>query len=445
MDSIKREISRRNLFRFLGNSVVFLPFMRTLLETQAFGEVARRRAVFFFYPDGNVPDAFHATGTGSNFTLPESTKPLNAVKSDIIMLNNVNYDTGKGLGGRHQQGNNYGLTGCEGKISNVSIDTYLGQKIPGTIPVLRLGVAHTPPGLDTMHYAISFSATSASGSPSISQIEGNPMKAFSDLFGGGILPSLSSNLQKSLLDDNLEQIKALQNKLGTIEKDKLNSHLDSIRELERRLQSTTEEMAANHAVNQCKKPLSRKQDFLPDELMKSGNFDVIADLQIEVATQALACGVTNVIYLQMSHGTSRLNLAGGKPADAGRTLHETSHYAAANSRSIHIANQAYMMGKLTKLIKGMSAVKEGDKSLLYNSSVLAFSELSDSDAHNYKNMGLIVGGQAGGFFKTGRCINGEGYTNNNLLVSMLQGMGLKDNKFGNKDNGKGGIPALTKV
>lgn len=450
--AIKNEITRRNLLRFLSNSAVFLPFMRTLMETQAFGDVAKKRAVFYFYPCGTVPKTFHSSTTGSSFIFPASTKPLAAVQSDLIMLNNVIYDTGGGVGSRHQQGNNYGLSGCEGEISNVSIDTYLGQKFPAQIPVLRLGVAHYSSSTDTMHNAVSFSGAAPSGGlPSVAAIEDSPAKAFAALFGsaptttGTPAPTgLSSALKKSLLDANLEQIKGLQSKLGTIEQAKLDLHLSSVRELERRIQALSDPAATSNA--QCTKTLSKKQSFPDSDVGKSENFDLVTDLQTEVAIQAMACGMTNVVFLTMSHGTSGVTFKNGKPAAGGISLHETSHYGrATNGEAIHTANQAYMMGKFAQFIQGMGAVKEGDKSLLYNSSLLAFSEISDGDNHNYANMGLVLAGQAGGFFKTGRCIDGNGYTHNNLLVSILQGMGLQDTKFGNRNNGKGIIPALTKA
>lgn len=452
-DKIRKEISRRNLFRYLGNSVVMLPFMRTLMETQAFGETTNKRAVFFYYPDGIIESAFHPTSIGTGFVLPGMTAPLGSVQGDIIMIKGVDYKTSNS----HQGGANYALTGCENSITNVSIDTYLGSKFPKTIPALRLGVATQYEGADIAK-ALSFSAVTG-GQPTLSQIEDNPTKAFNALFGGstsspsptsgaatGPVKGLSNTLKKSLLDDNLEQIKGLQSKLGTLEKTKLDLHLASIREIERRLQSST--TSTTTASAQCTKTISQTKTFAvndtnyPKAYWTSDVFDAVVDMQTQIAIQAMACGVTNVVLLQMSHSVSNAHFANGMPSSTGTDHHDTSHYKNGSLAMIHTQNQAYMMTKYANLIKGMSAIKEGDKSLLYNSVALAFSELGDSDDHKFKNMGLVLAGQAGGYFRTGRCIDGTGMVHNNLLVSILQSMGLSDTTFGRTDVAAGGIDAL---
>ncbi len=449
MDAIRKEISRRNLFRYLGNAAVYLPFMRTLMETQAFGEQGSKRAVFFYYPDGMIEENFHPAAEASSFTLPAMTAPLSEVQSDIIMLKGIEYKTSNS----HEGGANYSLTGNESGLGSVSVDTYLGEKFTARVPVVRLGVGTQYEG-GGANKAISFS------SPGIpSQMEDNPTRAFLTLFGGGVLPDpgsgapvpaatsgLSDKFKKSLLDDSLEQIKGLQSKLGTLEKQKLDLHIASIRELERRLQVGAGGTGPVSA--QCTSTINQKKIFdindsgYPKQYWIPDNFDSVADMQIEIAIQALACGVTQVAFLQMSHCVSNERFAAGRPNSTGAEHHQSSHYGSKGPAN-HIANQAYMMGKLAKLIKGMAQIKEGDKSLLYNSSVVAFSEIANSERHDFKNMGLVVAGQAGGSFKTGRCVDATGFYQNHLLVSVLQAMGLPDQSFGTTSiKMEGTIPGL---
>ncbi|RYZ78636.1 MAG: hypothetical protein EOP04_29325 [Proteobacteria bacterium] len=100
------------------------------------------------------------------------------------------------------------------------------------------------------------------------------------------------------------------------------------------------------------------------------------------------------------------------------------------------------MAKLAKLIEGLGSVKEGDKSILYNTSLMATSEIGDSSDHSYNNMGTIVAGQAGGYFKTGQCIDVNGAKHNQLLVTMLHSLGFDDQSFGDPKMGTGPIAAL---
>lgn len=174
MENIKREISRRNLAKYLGNSIVFLPFMRTLMETQAFGASSAKRAVFFYYPDGIIPEAFQPAETGTNFTLPAMTAPLKSVQGDIIMLKNVEYLATNS----HEGGAHYSLSGCK-NTTNRSIDSYLGEKFISQIPVLRLGIGSNyeagPPK------AICWKKTDQ-----VEPMEDHPNRAFNTVFGGGV-------------------------------------------------------------------------------------------------------------------------------------------------------------------------------------------------------------------------------------------------------------------
>ncbi|RYF86893.1 MAG: hypothetical protein EOO03_11255 [Chitinophagaceae bacterium] len=103
-----------------------------------------------------------------------------------------------------------------------------------------------------------------------------------------------------------------------------------------------------------------------------------------------------------------------------------------------------MMGKFANILKGLKDVSEGDKNLLYNSAVLAFSEIGSSSGHDQKNLGLILAGNAGGALNPGRAIDftGQGMINSNLLVTIMQSLGMPDTKQGSSDNGKGPIKAL---
>ncbi len=431
---IKREISRRNLFRYLGNSIVFLPFMRTLMETQAFGEVVAKRAVFFYYPDGIVPFKFHPAAGALIKQDGLICSPLLAdrVRSDVNIMLNLNYDTTNS----HEGGTHHCLTGLDYATRGISIDTYLGSKFPGQIPVVRLGAAKAFEGGDITK-AISFNAN---GDPL--DVVDNPSQSFTTLFGGSTTAQaptsgLNTKFRKSLLDDNLEQLKGLQAKLGTIEKAKLDLHVESIRELERRIDAGTATMDDSSKGAQCSKDsikqtmtFSSKEDAYPKSYWKPENFDYVVDLNNQLAIQAMACGVTNIVTIMLSHAVSNMKFSGGRPDPAGGDHHEYSH----SDQKNHFANQSYMMTKLADLIEGMGKVKEGDKSLLYNSIVLSVSELGDSGYHDFKNMGIAVAGQAGGQFKTGRCIDAGNAIHNNLLVSILQAMGLPDNKFGNRGN-----------
>lgn len=432
MKPILKEISRRNLFRYLGNSAVALPFMRTLLETQAFGEVVRKRAVIYYYPNGNIPEEFFPRNLGSDFTLPRISEPLQGIRDDIILMKNLDF-----VGSTHEENMNYAMTGMERFKAGISIDTVLGDMLKEgvSLPVLRLGVFSQIQGQPNYRTASFF----APGQPS--QIEDNPTRAFQNLFGDSTSQAigLSTSMRKSVLDASLGDLRNLQSTMGSIEKVKLDLHVESVREIERRLQTGA---AGDGMASQCSKKLKNPTVFedkgeRTSPWYRPENFATVVDLNTEIALQALACGATNVVYIQNSHSVGSMPFANGAPSARGDDHHHTSHYNEFKTRDDHIANQRYFMTKFAELITGMKAIKEGDKTLLYNSCVMAWTELGDSQAHNVRDMASILAGQAGGYFKTGRIVDVARAKQNRVLVSMLRAFGSNAEVFGNPSFGSG--------
>ena len=121
-----------------------------------------------------------------------------------------------------------------------------------------------------------------------------------------------------------------------------------------------------------------------------------------------------------------------------------SHYGDLNGTGAteFIKAQAWYMGRFAKLIGKLKAVKEGDQNLLYNTAAMAATEIADANLHDFHNVGLVLAGQAGGAWTTGRCIDGNAASHNQVLVSILQAMGLPDTTYGDPKLGSGPLPGL---
>ncbi|HYX34018.1 MAG TPA: DUF1552 domain-containing protein [Oligoflexus sp.] len=442
MKSLRAELDRRRLLRYLGNAALALPFSRVLMEQQLFGATPAKRALFFYFPDGIIKERWHPTATGSKFDFQPMTAPLQAVRDDVILVKNVNYATE----GSHEGGAAYILSGVRNHSGGVSIDTYLGEKFKSNVvlPVVRLGVgANFQTGSHISYFA------PGSASP----IEDNPAKAFYNIFGGASSstdPLTKSKLlaaEMSILDLCMDDIKGLQTQLGSVEKQKLDVHLESLRELERRVQSA----ASGPIAGSCTKQVDMRgltfpqPDYnYPQAPHKNEHFGVIGDIMTDLAVQVLACGVSNVLYFQWSHPVSptAFNFPGG--TDQARGHHDMSHYGDLNGSGAQdfIKAQAWYMGCLAKLLGRLKAIKEGDQTLLYNTAAMALTEIADSNMHDFKNVGLILAGQAGGAWTTGRSLDGQAASHNQVLVSILQAMGLPDTTFGDPTLGSGPLAGL---
>jgi hypothetical protein len=80
----------------------------------------------------------------------------------------------------------------------------------------------------------------------------------------------------------------------------------------------------------------------------------------------------------------------------------------------------------------MKSITEGDKNMLYNSSVFWSSEISDGNRHNHDDCPVIFAGNGGGAFSSGKHVLYQPAAKakvGNLLTSMLASVGV-DAKVG---------------
>lgn len=443
--SIRHELDRRRLLQYLGNSAIALPFMRTLFDTKAWGATPGKRAVFMYYPDGTIRQHFQPGRDGAISVLPEITAPLMGVKDDIIIPKGIDYLTQ----GSHEGGARYCLTGGEGPNGRYSIDSYLADTIGGNslIPALRLGIGSA---FQNGGNHISFLS---SGTTSV--IHDNPFDVFHSIFGNTANPinsqdqAMVRNGKKSILDFALADLQALQNRLGQTEREKLDVHVEAVREIERRLQqradggATLPTASCENTANMRGLTVPARETQYPPTVHRNDNFGLIGEIMMDLAFQAMACGVTQVVVLQWSNAVSPtfFNFPGG-PGIA-REHHDLSHYGdpAGDKARDFVKCQAWFMEKLAGLLERMKSASEGDHNLLYHAAVLAVTEIADGDRHDFVNMPLVLAGQAGGNFRTGQTITTRA-SHNQLLVSILQALGLPDQHFGNPNLGQGAISAL---
>jgi hypothetical protein len=87
------------------------------------------------------------------------------------------------------------------------------------------------------------------------------------------------------------------------------------------------------------------------------------------------------------------------------------------------------MKLLNELFSGLKAVNEGGETLLDRTMILYGSNLGDANAHSTTNLPTLF---AGGGFRHGQHLAfdaAQNYPLPNLFVSMLQRMGLEEDKF----------------
>lgn len=403
-----------------GIGATALPF-----ASMAYANSAPRRVIFVFFPDGMRPEHWHAQGTGTNFTLPRMTAPLQKVRQHCVFLSGVDM---LGSGSTHEGGVLKLLTGMDGRETDKapSLDYYLAQalKTQTVKPHLNLNIVPMWGGA-----WISFDHNGVRLTP-----EPNPLAAFEGLFGSNASNNVSTQRRINVLSQSLQEINALRNKLGALEKAKLDTHLEALRELERKLNANSGGCAAWN-FNPTGFKVTRTGFWNNPEYRDKQYMGVISDLQMDIAVHALACDLTRVVTLSWGHSVNESEVP---ESGSGMTCHGASHAGGEDFIKI----KAWYTAKLAKLIEQLAAVPEGSGTLLDNTLIFVGSDLAHGGWHNHTDMPFILAGGKNAGIQGGRSLKFNGVPHNKILVSIAQFMSLNINRFGNQDNNPGALPGL---
>jgi len=406
-----------------GLSAATLPFARLALSAAS----APRRVIFVYTPDGAIPELWHPQRTGTSFTLPAMTAPLERVRQHCVFLSGLNM---VGPGGTHEGGIIKFLTGTGGQSNTVavSLDYYLGQAFKSqTIrPHLNLNIVPI--------YTDKHITYDGNGVPVVPEI--NPLAAFDSLFAADTQNSLDSQRKTSALDHSLAEIRALQAKLGAAEKTKLDTHLESLRELEQKLTSAMAGTCPAWDFNPAGFRVTHTELWQNPEFLDATRMGLIADLHGDVAVHALACDLTRVVTLKWNNTVNENVMA---EAGSAKTCHGASHEAGTD----FVAIKAWYMERFARLIEQLKSIPDGSGTLLDSTLVLHGSCLANGSWHNHDNMPFVLAGGSAGGITGGRSLAFDAVPHNKLLVSIAQYMGLTINQFGNQDSNPGPLPGLT--
>ena len=428
-------LSRRNFVRGLGSAAALAPFLGSL-HTARVRAAAPKRVLFVYVPDGCIPSRWHPTGTETDFTLPEMSAPLEQIKQHLVFIDGLTMYSG---GATHEGGAAKVLTG----VSPQSLDIFLGDKI-GTATSFRslqLGVG----------------ATFQSGSGSISYIgekqqvnpDDDPLNVFTRVFGsvgGGADEDLAKRKKQSVLDAALGDLAALQDALGSTEKQKLDVHLDSLREVEARLMG---------GGAPCGMPSFDRRGFsnvadrlLPQDLSQGG------ELQ-DSRPDADGSGGAGAVVRRDQRGHRRCCRTRCRPRTSSRptsppatTMPRTTATPDSQNAKDFVTLKRWFMDQFVYLIQKLESTPDEGGSLLSNTVVMLCSELGDSNLHDHDRVPFVLAGKAGGALRTGRFLDyrgknkGKNEPHNKLLVSVAKAAGVEVESFGYTGEGTGGLSGL---
>ena len=142
---------------------------------------------------------------------------------------------------------------------------------------------------------------------------------------------------------------------------------------------------------------------------------------------ALACDQTRVFSVMFSGSTASTVFW---QANVTRGHHQLSHDEAGDQPQIQ-ATTVFTMKMFNVLLAKLKATPEGAGNLLDSCAILASSDCAEGKSHSNKDYPVLVAGHAGGKLKfPGIHFRGPQQNPNQVLLSMLRGVGLERPSYG---------------
>jgi len=469
----RTRVSRRDLLKGLGVGAALLPMLQI---DEAFGASCivggPKRVFILVWPDGMISkqSSTWVAEAGANYTLPAFMKSLEPYKSDLILMDGIDYDfvkdspnptRGEVSGHACFQGM---LTGAfyqkfgTGTSSNVgggiSIDQHIGKQLRSKgytgLASLNLGVfVKSPARLSWL----------AAGSPVLPDTD--PYHVFNTLFadakptptpqpgtladaGSGPSPAdITRLMKKSVLDAVIGDLNRFRKTVGTDDQRNIDSHLQSVRELEQQLAPPAGGGGGPGSTvgssDACAAPVYTGTKL---DTGASANAPALVKMQMDLSVAAFAADATRVVVMQIAdQGAANLILGnlgfstGGKSGNTGDLygVHAIAHRNATEKVKVDTWFQeqvAYIIGRLKSVKDSAGAT------MLDSSAVLAINNMR-TGIHEYEGVPAILAGSCGGYFKTGRSLKLTNVRNNQVLAALANAVGVPtaDGTFGEKSYG----------
>jgi hypothetical protein len=421
---------------FLGGAAVVmgLPFLESLEPRAARGAVADipKRLLYYWIPNGLDMATFRPATTGPGYATPPMLQPLEALKSDFMVVTGLENLPGKPDGaGDHAAGTSAFLTCAHALKSQtdnslgISADQIAAAQIGKLtrLPSLQLGIdgGSSAGGCDSGYSCAYARNISWAGPTTPLPKMTSPQQIFDQIFMGFDPMASQADIDKrraysqSVIDSVTRDATSLSGKLGAIDRGKLDQYMTGVRELERRI-SDMSGVACTPGTRPVK------------TLEYPAQVQVTSDLMV----LALQCDATRIISFMLGNAVSGrtypfLNITRGH--------HDISHHGGDPTNIAQLQQIGkWEMEQLAYLMTKMKAITEGNGSnMLYNSTIFLSSDISDGDRHNHDDLPVILGGHGGGVFTPGKHVAYAKTTHtktSSLLVTMLTTVGVQNAKLG---------------
>jgi hypothetical protein len=108
------------------------------------------------------------------------------------------------------------------------------------------------------------------------------------------------------------------------------------------------------------------------------------------------------------------------------------------SRAKLVKINTWYAQQLAYLMEKLASIPEAGGSVLDHTAIVWLNELGTGGNHGHERTPWVIGGSAGGFFKTGQLVSFPGEPHNRLLLTLCHAMGVATDVFGDPDYCKAG-------
>ncbi len=438
--STSHRINRRTVLRGLGTSLA-LPWLdamhpfRPLARAGTVEKAMPKRMAFFYVPNGVRMESWTPEKVGADFELPDSLKPLESFKDDLLVLTGLTQDNAFAHGdgpGDHARALACFLTGTHPRKTDganikagVSVDQLAAQKLGHLtrLPSLELGIdPSAQAGNCDSGYSCAYSSNiswSSATTPVAKEI--NPRLAFDRLFGNGQSGEMSTTrglrdeYRSSILDFVADDARRLHDRLGTHDRRKLDEYLTSVREIERRIAKASEPV---DVPDGAERPTGVPKDY-PEHVA------LMMDL-IALSFQADVTRIATFVFANEGSNRSYRFL------DVPEGHHELSHHGGNKEKLSKIARiNLFHIEQFARLIGLLKAIPEGEGNVLDHSMLVYGSGIGDGNRHNHDDLPVLLVGHGHGTIKPGRHARyPRGTPLNNLYLSLLDRAGCSVEALG---------------
>jgi hypothetical protein len=428
MNIARHPVSRRTVLRGLGASLA-LPWLESI---PAWGDETASpqsndppvRFGCVFAGNGFARKHWWAKETDNGLELGKVLAPVEAFKDKLTFIRGLYNPNARGCGIHSCMTGNL-LTGTRlesgGRIrAGVSVDQMLAQHIGRQTKAssLVLGCEKPYAGIHAGYSMLYSSHISWSSPTTPAPLELYPAAVFDRLFGNGGLRRADA----SVLDSVLGDASSLRAQVSVPDRSKLDEYLNSVREVERRIQDAGKDRRLEGWRPTSDKPtMQRPADEIPQDI------DVHMRLMSDLMVLAFQTDQTRVCTLKLNNDHSGMRFPN---LGIDHIIHHLLSHEENNPDWLRV-NQ-YFLSHLARILKGLDAVQEGERTLLDNSMILFCSSML-TGSHDNSQLPALLFGRGGGQIKSGRVLDFLKRDNrkmSSMYLSLMDKMGLRLDEFG---------------